>query len=42
MRDQWYLSPWLGDALRTRQTGERVLLIGTGLTAVDAAIALQS
>jgi uncharacterized NAD(P)/FAD-binding protein YdhS len=42
MRDQWYLSPWLGDALHPRQTGERVLLIGTGLTAVDAAIALQS
>jgi len=41
MEHQWYLSPWFGDALRVRHAGERVLLIGTGLTAVDAALALQ-
>jgi uncharacterized NAD(P)/FAD-binding protein YdhS len=41
MQDQWCLSPWLNDALRVRYPGERVLLIGTGLTAVDAALAMQ-
>jgi len=39
---QWHLSPWFDDALRLRHPGERVLLVGTGLTAVDAALALQS
>lgn len=40
MREHWYVSPWLGDALRLNEPGERVLLIGTGLTAVDAALAI--
>ena len=40
--DSWHLSPWTDDALRVRFAGERILLWGTGLTAVDAAIALQS
>lgn len=33
-------SPWIGDALNVRFAGERALLIGTGLTAVDAALTL--
>jgi len=42
LEDRWHLSPWLGDALRVRFSGERILLLGTGLTAVDAALALQN
>jgi uncharacterized NAD(P)/FAD-binding protein YdhS len=38
----WELSPWFNDSLRVRFPGERILLLGTGLTAVDAALALQS
>jgi uncharacterized NAD(P)/FAD-binding protein YdhS len=37
----WHLSPWVDDALRVRFPGERILILGTGLTAVDAALALQ-
>ena len=33
-------SPWLDDALSLRRPSERVLLLGTGLTAIDAAVAL--
>ncbi len=39
---KWYASPWLDDALKVRLPGERVLLIGTGLTAIDSAMALQN
>jgi uncharacterized NAD(P)/FAD-binding protein YdhS len=39
---RWYLSPWFGDALQVRFSGERILLLGTGLTAVDSALALHS
>jgi uncharacterized NAD(P)/FAD-binding protein YdhS len=42
LEDRWHASPWLGDALRVRSAGERILLLGTGLTAVDAVLALQS
>jgi uncharacterized NAD(P)/FAD-binding protein YdhS len=35
-------SPWIGDALRLRSPEERVLLIGSGLTGVDAALTLLS
>jgi uncharacterized NAD(P)/FAD-binding protein YdhS len=42
LEDRWHLSPWFGDALRVRFAGERVLLLGTGLSAVDSALALQS
>ncbi len=42
LEDHWQLSPWLGDALRVRFAGERILLLGTGLTAVDSALALHS
>jgi uncharacterized NAD(P)/FAD-binding protein YdhS len=42
LEDCWHLSPWFGDALRVRFAGERILLLGTGLTAVDSALALQS
>jgi uncharacterized NAD(P)/FAD-binding protein YdhS len=35
-----HASPWIGAALRAPVPGERILLIGTGLTAVDAALAL--
>jgi uncharacterized NAD(P)/FAD-binding protein YdhS len=42
LEDRWHLSPWFGDALRVRFAGERFLLCGTGLTAVDAVLALQS
>jgi uncharacterized NAD(P)/FAD-binding protein YdhS len=38
----WYASPWVGDALRRPRDAERIVLIGSGLTAVDAAIALSS
>jgi uncharacterized NAD(P)/FAD-binding protein YdhS len=41
MKGQWCRSPWLDDALRVRYPDERILLIGTGLTAVDAALAMQ-
>ncbi len=40
--ERWHASPWLGDALRVRFAGERILIVGTGLTAVDAVVALQS
>jgi uncharacterized NAD(P)/FAD-binding protein YdhS len=33
-------SPWIGEALRAPFPGGRILLIGTGLTVVDAALAL--
>jgi uncharacterized NAD(P)/FAD-binding protein YdhS len=36
-----YRSPWIGDALRRPYQGERILLVGTGLTAVDSVLALQ-
>jgi uncharacterized NAD(P)/FAD-binding protein YdhS len=42
MEDRWHASPWLGDVLRLRTPGERILLLGAGLTAVDAVLALQS
>jgi uncharacterized NAD(P)/FAD-binding protein YdhS len=42
MEDRWHASPWLGDALHLRKAGERILLLGAGLTAIDAALALQS
>jgi uncharacterized NAD(P)/FAD-binding protein YdhS len=42
LEDRWHLSPWLGDAMRVRFSGERILLLGTGLTAVDAVLALQN
>jgi uncharacterized NAD(P)/FAD-binding protein YdhS len=42
LEDRWHLSPWLGHALRVRFRGERILLLGTGLTAVDAVLALQN
>lgn len=42
LEDRWHLSPWLGDALRVRFSGERILLLGTGLTAVDAVLALHN
>lgn len=41
LEDRWHLSPWLGDALRVRFAGERILLMGTGLTAVDAVLSLH-
>lgn len=40
--DKWNATPWSNDALKVRLPGERILLIGTGLTAVDAALALRS
>lgn len=42
MGEQWHVSPWIGDALRVRFAGERILLIGSGLTAVDSALALHA
>ena len=42
IEDRWHASPWIGDALRVRFSGERVLLLGAGLTAVDTALALAS
>jgi uncharacterized NAD(P)/FAD-binding protein YdhS len=42
LEDRWHLSPWFGDTLQVRFPGERVLLLGTGLTAVDSLLALQS
>ncbi len=41
MGEKWHVSPWIGDALRVRFAGERILLVGMGLTAVDAALALH-
>jgi len=41
MEDRWQSSPWLGEALRVRRDGERILLLGSGLTAVDAVLALN-
>jgi uncharacterized NAD(P)/FAD-binding protein YdhS len=41
LEDRWHLSPWFGDTLRVRFPGERVLLLGTGLSAVDSALALK-
>jgi len=40
-RDRQHLSPWLGNALGRPCPGERILLIGTGLTAVDSVLALH-
>ncbi|HXA50222.1 MAG TPA: FAD/NAD(P)-binding protein, partial [Candidatus Acidoferrum sp.] len=42
MEDRWHASPWIGDPLRVRKPGERILLLGTGLTAVDTILALQA
>lgn len=42
LEDRWHVSPWFGDALRVRFSGEKVLLLGTGLTAIDSVLALQS
>ncbi len=42
LEDRWHLSPWLGDALRVRFSGERILLLGSGLTAVDSVLALMN
>ncbi len=42
MEHRWDPSPWLGGALQLRAPGERILLLGAGQTAVDAALALQS
>jgi uncharacterized NAD(P)/FAD-binding protein YdhS len=42
LEDHWHLSPWFGDALQVRFAGERILLMGTGLTAVDALLAVKS
>lgn len=42
IEDRWHLTPWLGDALRVRFPGERILLLGTGLTGVDSVLALHS
>jgi uncharacterized NAD(P)/FAD-binding protein YdhS len=39
--EQWHESPWIGDALRVRFPGERMLLVGAGLTAVDCALAVH-
>jgi len=40
--EQGHDSPWTGDALQVRFPGERILLVGAGLTAVDSALALHS
>jgi uncharacterized NAD(P)/FAD-binding protein YdhS len=42
LEDRWQHSPWIGDALRVRYAGERILLLGMGLTAVDSVLALHS
>jgi uncharacterized NAD(P)/FAD-binding protein YdhS len=39
---RWHVSPWMGDALRVRRPGEKVLVVGTGLTAIDCVLALHS
>jgi uncharacterized NAD(P)/FAD-binding protein YdhS len=41
MGERWHMSPWIVDALRVRFAGERILLVGMGLTAVDSALALH-
>jgi len=40
LEDSCHPSPWLQDSLRVRRTSERILVLGTGLTAVDSALAL--
>jgi uncharacterized NAD(P)/FAD-binding protein YdhS len=40
IESRWHLSPWFGDALKVRFPGERILVLGTGLTAVDCVLAL--
>ncbi len=40
--EQYWPSPWLDDALRVRNPGERILLVGAGLSAVDAVLAIQA
>jgi uncharacterized NAD(P)/FAD-binding protein YdhS len=35
-------SPWMGDTLRLRFAGERILLLGSGLTAIDSMLTLLS
>jgi uncharacterized NAD(P)/FAD-binding protein YdhS len=40
MEDRWHDSPWLEDSLRVRRAGEEILVLGTGLTAVDSALAV--
>ena len=40
LEDRWHLSPWLDGALKVRYPGERILIVGTGPTAVDSALAL--
>jgi uncharacterized NAD(P)/FAD-binding protein YdhS len=42
MEDRWHPSPWLGDVLQLRAPGEKILLLGAGLTAIDAVLAMQS
>jgi uncharacterized NAD(P)/FAD-binding protein YdhS len=41
MGEQWHVSPWIGEALRVRFAGERILLVGMGLTSIDTALALH-
>jgi len=41
MEGRWQPSPWFGDALKVRFAGERILILGTGLTAVDSVLALK-
>jgi len=41
MEGHWHLSPWFDDALGVRFKGEKILVIGTGLTAVDSVLALK-
>jgi uncharacterized NAD(P)/FAD-binding protein YdhS len=39
---RWVLDPWREDALRVAHPGEPVLLVGTGLTAIDVALSLHA
>ena len=41
-KEPWYTSPWMGNALRAPFDEERILLVGTGLTAIDSALALSA
>jgi uncharacterized NAD(P)/FAD-binding protein YdhS len=41
-REGWHASPWIGNALDRASAGERILLVGTGLTAIGAALAFHS
>jgi uncharacterized NAD(P)/FAD-binding protein YdhS len=41
MQERCQISPWIGNALKVRFAGERILLVGAGLTAVDSALALH-